>query len=162
MGGTQPYKWLWSTGDTTSMVNNIAAGQYTVVVTDSLGCRKQDSVEVIQQGGIQVESNTGIAHCVEAEDGYINLNPTSFNGYVTYEWSNGSTEEDIDSLKAGVYTVTMTDEIGCRLIQQYTIGIEPAYQVSAPVWRAPLAAAQTQRLLCTPWYLVEERRFSAD
>ena len=131
MGGTQPYKWLWSTGDTTSMVNNIAAGQYTVVVTDSLGCRKQDSVEVIQQGGIQVESNTGIAHCVEAEDGYINLNPTSFNGYVTYEWSNGSTEEDIDSLKAGVYTVTMTDEIGCRLIQQYTIGIEPAYQVSA-------------------------------
>ncbi|HNR92938.1 MAG TPA: hypothetical protein PKO41_11015 [Dokdonella sp.] len=31
-----------------------------------------------------------------------------------------------------------------------------------PVWRAPLAAAQTQRLLCTPWYLVEERRFSAD
>lgn len=131
MGGTMPYKWLWSTGDTTAMVNDIGAGTYTVVVMDSLGCRKQDTVSVIQQGGIQAESSTGNAHCAEAADGYINLNPTSFNGFVTYQWSNGSTEEDLDSLESGVYTVTMTDEIGCRLIQQYTIGLEPAYQVSA-------------------------------
>ncbi len=128
-----PVKWLWSTGDTTAMINDIGAGQYTVVVTDSLGCRKQDTVMVIQQGGIQTSFETSNAHCEQVADGYINLYPISFNGSVTYEWSNGSTEEDIDSLKAGVYSVTMTDEIGCRLVQEYTISTEAPYQVSADI-----------------------------
>ena len=43
--------------------------------------------------------------------------------------SNGLTEEDIDSLGAGVYMVTITDEIGCRLVQEYTITTEAPYQV---------------------------------
>ena len=133
MGGTQPYKWLWNTGDTTSMVNNIAAGHYTVLVTDSLGCRKQDTVTVIQQGGIQTSFETSNAHCEQVADGFINLYPISFNGSVTYEWSNGSTEQDIDSLAAGVYSVTMTDEIGCRLVQEYTIDLAAPYEVSATI-----------------------------
>jgi hypothetical protein len=108
------------------------AGQYTVVVA-SLGCRKQDTVMVIQQGGIQTSFETSNAHCEQVADGYINLYPISFNGYVTYEWSNGSTEEDIDSLGSGVYSVTMTDEIGCRLVQEYTISTEAPYQVSADI-----------------------------
>ncbi len=131
--GTSPYKWQWSTGDTTAMLTNVAAGQYLVTVTDSLGCRAIDTAMVIQQGGIQTSYEINNAHCEEVKDGYINLNPISYNGYVTYEWSNGSTEEDIDSLGAGVYMVTITDEIGCRLVQEYTIITEAPYQVSADI-----------------------------
>ena len=42
------------------------------------------------------------AHCEEVKDGYINLNPISYNGYVTYEGEWLNRRRDIDSLGAGV------------------------------------------------------------
>jgi len=37
-GGTPPYSFLWSTGDTTMHLNNIPGGEYELLITDSLGC----------------------------------------------------------------------------------------------------------------------------
>jgi len=40
VGGNLPYKILWNTNDTTSIVNNLGAGQYNVTVTDNNTCSK--------------------------------------------------------------------------------------------------------------------------
>ncbi len=40
--GTPPYSILWSNGDTTTTINNLGAGTYTVTVTDSQGCTQSD------------------------------------------------------------------------------------------------------------------------
>ena len=40
--GTPPYSILWSNGDTTTTINNLGAGTYTVTVTDSEGCTQSD------------------------------------------------------------------------------------------------------------------------
>ncbi len=40
VGGTQPYQITWNTGDSTSVINNLRAGQYFVTITDNNGCTK--------------------------------------------------------------------------------------------------------------------------
>jgi len=43
-GGTAPYTYSWETSDTTASISNVDRGSYTVLVTDSVGCMKEDSV----------------------------------------------------------------------------------------------------------------------
>lgn len=50
-GGTAPYSYAWSTGASTQTVNNLAAGTYTVTVTDGNGCTQTGSVTLNEPGG---------------------------------------------------------------------------------------------------------------
>lgn len=45
-GGTLPYSFLWSNGDTAQNINNIAQGAYTVTITDNNGCTALDTAVV--------------------------------------------------------------------------------------------------------------------
>lgn len=45
-GGIAPYTYAWSSGATTDHLVDIAAGQYTVTVTDVNGCTKEQNIEV--------------------------------------------------------------------------------------------------------------------
>lgn len=46
-GGTNPYSYLWSNGETTTIITNLILGDYYVTVTDNNGCIKTDSVTII-------------------------------------------------------------------------------------------------------------------
>jgi len=45
-GGTSPYSYLWSTGDTVPSVDNLSVGIYTVTITDDIGCELVEAIEV--------------------------------------------------------------------------------------------------------------------
>jgi hypothetical protein len=47
-GGTPPYNYLWTTGETSSQVTGLAPGSYTVSVTDANGCSAECSIFIIQ------------------------------------------------------------------------------------------------------------------
>jgi len=47
IGGTSGYTYRWNTGDTTEVVNQLAAGTYKVTITDRNGCQVTDSVVLI-------------------------------------------------------------------------------------------------------------------
>ncbi|GIV34145.1 MAG: hypothetical protein KatS3mg031_1680 [Chitinophagales bacterium] len=49
-GGTPPYSYLWSDGETSSIITDLAPGVYTVTITDNTGCVLVDSAEVLQTG----------------------------------------------------------------------------------------------------------------
>ena len=51
-GGTAPYTYLWSNGETTSSITNLATGNYTLVVTDANGCTYERSVLHLNTTGI--------------------------------------------------------------------------------------------------------------
>ena len=47
-GGVLDYSFLWSTGDTTSSIDNIGLGDYTVTVTDANGCIDSETITVTE------------------------------------------------------------------------------------------------------------------
>jgi glucose/arabinose dehydrogenase len=49
-GGTEPYNYVWETGDTTSEINSLLNGYYTVIISDSIGCEITDSFFVDLSG----------------------------------------------------------------------------------------------------------------
>lgn len=58
----------------------------------------------------------------------------------TYSWSNGKTTKDIDSLIAGTYSVTVTDNQGCQVTNSTTL-IEPAGPLRVVSISSPTASS---------------------
>ena len=121
-GGTGNYTYEWSNGETTEDVSDLGAGTYSVVATDENGCSVSISVEITETEAMAISEThsdyTGYGvSCNGAADGWIDVTVTGGTGNYTYEWSNGSfdgaTNEDLEDLSAGVYTVVATDENGC-------------------------------------------------
>jgi len=60
---------------------------------------------------------------VTACDGWIYANTNTSSPPVSYLWSTGSTQNNITSLCSGVYTLTVTDAVGCTTDSTFTIGL---------------------------------------
>ena len=113
-GGTIPYTYLWNTGATTPEITGLAAGTYTVTVTDANGCTASASktVELFDEGlWITVMGNN--LTCFGSNDGSASVMTMSGTAPYVYSWSNGGTGTSISGLAAGTYTVTVTDANGC-------------------------------------------------
>ena len=55
IGGTAPYSFLWSTGDTTDTLSNIRPGFYSLTVTDTFGCSNTKTVVITSSTGPDFE-----------------------------------------------------------------------------------------------------------
>jgi hypothetical protein len=121
-GGTSPYTYLWSNGATTEDISGLAAGTYTVTVTDANGCTATASATVNNIAGptVTVTSTTNVL-CFGQSTGSINITVTAGTSPYTYLWSNGATTEDISGLAAGTYSVTVTDANACTATASATI-----------------------------------------
>jgi gliding motility-associated-like protein len=121
-GGTAPYTYQWNTGAQTSSISNLIAGNYNVTVTDSLNCTKTGTYNVSQNTIIQVDSFVVTDNnCNGGSNGAINVTISGGVGSYTYLWSNGATTEDVSSLAAGTYTLTVTDSLACNNSFSYTV-----------------------------------------
>ncbi len=125
-GGTAPYSYSWTggnaAGQTINAVGGLCAGNYTVTITDFLGCSITVDV-VITEPAILTTSVSGIAaNCNNSCDGQATATPSGGTGPYTYLWSNNATTPTITALCAGNYTVTITDFKGCTAIGNVIIG----------------------------------------
>ncbi|MEZ4893191.1 MAG: SprB repeat-containing protein [Saprospiraceae bacterium] len=111
-GGTSPYTYIWSNGATTQDINNLAAGTYTVTVTDANSCTKTTSATVTQPSELDLSATTTNATCGNS-NGAIDLTVSGGTNPYTYIWSNGATTQDLSNIQAGTYTVTVTDSNNC-------------------------------------------------
>ncbi len=113
-GGTQPYSYLWSNGDTTQTIENLNNGTYTCVVTDSNGCTTTANETIEDIGGDFAIINMAVTHeiCTNNQ-GEIDLTATGGSEPYSFQWSNGFSTEDISNLPGGTYSVNVTDANGC-------------------------------------------------
>ncbi|MBL7927087.1 MAG: T9SS type A sorting domain-containing protein [Bacteroidia bacterium] len=122
IGGTAPYSYLWSNGQTTTTASALCAGVYTITITDSIGCTAQDSIEVMQPNLLSATfSNVVNVACSGGNNGSAKINPTGGTPSYSYLWSDGQTNQTAVNLAAGVYTVTVTDQNNCTYIDSVTI-----------------------------------------
>ena len=114
-GGTPPYTYLWSDGQTTATATGLVAGTYSVTVTDLGGCTATGSVTITEPPQIIVEiiSQTNPT-CYGGNDGSASVSASNGVEPYTYVWSHGPTGPEIDYLSAGEYIVTVTDQNGCE------------------------------------------------
>ncbi|TAL62963.1 MAG: T9SS type A sorting domain-containing protein [Bacteroidetes bacterium] len=112
-GGTAPYTYAWSTGQTTQAITGLAAGTYTVVTTDAVGCSTVLTTTVISPAAMTASSTSQPATYPNFNNGTATGNATGGTAPYTYAWSNGVTAQTITGLSSGNYTVCVTDLYGC-------------------------------------------------
>lgn len=85
-GGKEPFTYLWNTGATTASLDNLEAGEYSVVVTDANHCSTTTSVSVTTENCIPVLDLNLTSECYEdpAERSWRITNPNEFDVEVTW------------------------------------------------------------------------------
>nr|MBA3900172.1 right-handed parallel beta-helix repeat-containing protein [Bacteroidota bacterium] len=121
-GGTPVYQYLWQNGDTTETSGNLAAGVYTVTVTDANNCVAMLSDTVFESLLLPGALNLMDVTCFGGNNGEATLSATGGLAPYTYEWSDMQTGDTATGLIAGMYTVTVTDANLCASTD--TVNIE--------------------------------------
>ncbi|MES2286707.1 MAG: T9SS type B sorting domain-containing protein [Bacteroidota bacterium] len=112
-GGTGSLSYLWTpTGGASASANNLMAGTYTISVTDGNGCVGIETVAITQSDSIVATVTTTPTGC-GSSDGSATVVASGGTGTLTYLWSNGGTTSQISNLSSQIYTVTITDDLGC-------------------------------------------------
>ncbi len=107
------YSYLWNTGDSINTLSGIAPGTYFVLVTSPEGCLNADSIDIGVDREVPLIANITNSTCDGLNNGAISINDSlDITGY-QFGWSNGATTQSIDNLTAGVYSVAVSDSIGC-------------------------------------------------
>ncbi|MDR0995866.1 MAG: SprB repeat-containing protein [Tannerella sp.] len=124
-GGTAPYHFEWSTGDTTQVLKERVAGKYMVFVTDARGCQTTALSRISAPSDLVIAGTTQDPLCYKGTNGSIVLKITGGRAPYTCLWNTGATGQTLSDVPAGNYNVTVTDADGCGAYQEFTLG-EPA------------------------------------
>jgi PKD repeat protein len=128
-GGATPYSVSWNNGEMTEDIDSLEAGTYFYTVVDANGCEITDSITLTAPIGLTSSITTSDYNgvnisCFGLADGSIDLTINDGTQSFSYLWNNNETTEDIDSLQAGTYIVSIIDANGCTLQDSVTL-VEP-------------------------------------
>ncbi|RUA28449.1 MAG: hypothetical protein DSY76_04370 [Bacteroidetes bacterium] len=120
--GTPPYQILWSTGDTTLVLDSLTAGNYSYTLTDAINTIIQDTLTVSEPvQALNVSAAISNPKCYNQSNGSIILNIQGGATPYTCQWSNGVFTSNLTNASANTYTVNITDSLGCTLVETYEI-----------------------------------------
>ncbi len=141
--GLVPYHYIWSgTNDTTAMTDSLAAGTYTVTVSDNIGCTSTSTVVLVNPPQLAITLTPSDEYCLNSCNGSIaNTLIGPYQLPVSFLWSTtpAQTTQNASNLCAGNYTVTVTySSHSCSVTQSATVSTTPI--------QATLSAASTDQL----------------
>ncbi len=159
-GGVSPYTYAWNDNATSQDRQNLAAGTYSVIITDYKGCTTTKTYTVTQPSApLALSAALTNVSCNGAGNGAVDLNVSGGTGPYSYNWNlgnnnnnnnnncwnwwwwwcnnncnnnnNSASTQDVNGLDAGTYNVTVTDANGCTVTGSYTITEPAAISISA-------------------------------
>ena len=131
-GGTGPYAYLWSNAAATQDITGLSGGSYSVTVTDGNGCTATASA-IVNEPTVMTSAVDSVidVDCNGNSTGAAYISVSGGTPSYSYSWSNAATTEDVSSLIAGTYSVTITDNNGCSNTLNVTVTEPTAISTSA-------------------------------
>ncbi len=121
-GAGGPYDIVWCNGQTTETATDLPGGSCSFTVTDASGCTVNGEVfiETIPSdcSGFSMDLTVETVTCFDNNDGSATTQLTGGTPPFNYNWSNGASSSSINNLVAGPYGVTVTDAVGCTLVDE--------------------------------------------
>ncbi|OWY25516.1 adhesin, partial [Sphingobacteriales bacterium UPWRP_1] len=106
-GGTPPYDYNWSNGNSFEDLVGASAGLYTVTVTDANNCTTVAGATITNINGPAASAVVLNAYC-GINNGSVNVTVTGGTAPYTYTWNNGAATQDLPAVSAGSYDLTIT------------------------------------------------------
>ncbi len=133
-GGTPSYDFRWNNGNTSAVASGLAAGNYSLTVSDAAGCQAfLNNVTLTQPSPIQVTAQATDVACAGNNNGKVELAMIGGTAPITYIWSNGSSSQNISNVAPGNYSVTVTDGRGCTQTSSAQVHAGASLSVGANV-----------------------------
>ncbi len=129
-GGTDSYTIEWSNGASTEDLVGLVSGDYTATITDALGCQIDFKTTLSKDDIIINYENMAIPSCNGSVNGAVSISVSNGTEPYTFSWSNGSSDEDINNLPSGKYTVEVTDDKGCIAQKAFNLPEPAPIQIS--------------------------------
>ncbi|HEY4798919.1 MAG TPA: SprB repeat-containing protein, partial [Bacteroidia bacterium] len=131
-GGSPGYLYNWSPGgSTTSMITGLCARNYSLTVTDAIGCAQTTTFVITNPPATTLSLSQTPPLCHGGSDGSLYVTPTGGTPPFSYSWNNGQTTQNATGLLAGNYSVTATDDNGCVSTQTISLS-QPTLLTSTP------------------------------
>jgi hypothetical protein len=125
-----PYTYNWSTGGTASTITGLAAGSYTVMVSNSTGCSELAVANISSASQLSVYASHYNESCAGCNNGIAYSTPVGGTPPFSYMWQPGNyTSQDIYNVAPGTYTVCITDASNCTIcdstiVYSFGVGVE--------------------------------------
>lgn len=129
VNSAEPLRFFWSTTDTTTRIENLASGMYSLTITGlQSGCTVSESQLLVQGDSVYADAQLlRMPLCDNWPSGEARALASGGTPPYTYQWSSGSNDNPVLFNRAGMLGVTVTDANGCRGVDSF--------------WVDPLAAA---------------------
>jgi hypothetical protein len=125
-GGTSPYRYQWADNVATQNRDQLSGGAYTVTVEDFKGCKISRPYTLTPPSLLSIASTKRQdPSCTGYQDGTLEITPTGGATPYHFQWSHGPLQNRITSLKAGDYTIKVTDKNHCEINKTVSL-TEPA------------------------------------
>jgi len=127
-GGTPDYTYLWSNAAVTQDLMGIAAGDYSVTITDDADCQAVFGPFSVAAAPVITGVVSDVV-CFGTSSGSIDISVTGGVQPYTYDWSCTGTVDangDISGLSGGACTVTVTDNSNCETTLTFNVGTPPS------------------------------------
>ena len=129
--GTEPYSFTWSNGLETKDLTELAAGTYSVMVTDAEGCTASRTVTLVEPEQLTLHMTAEAVSCDTDPVFELRVSGAGGNGDYQFTWHGGQTGSMLSDVGVGSYSVTVYDSKGCS--------VESTFEVDTEDYPCPLA-----------------------
>jgi gliding motility-associated-like protein len=138
-GGTPNYTYTWSpTGGNLATATNLSGNTYTITVTDANSCQVTAQTTVAQTASLSLSVSSTPAKC-GLNNGTATALAAGGNGAFTYTWAaSGGNSGMATALAPGLYTISVSDAMGCSKSATTIVGNFPS----------PVLSTSSANVLC--------------
>ena len=130
-GGTPPYTYMWTDGQTTATATGLSPGLACVTIMDANACSVVECVNIVAP--LSVSATASSVQCADFCDASVTATVSGGVAPYTYQWNTGATGEVLQNVGVGTYTVTVTDGNGCTATATATVTAPAPIMISVNV-----------------------------